>query len=184
MIRTDALRAGGGIPIDWPHAGDVASWVPLLATGNVGFVNERCGTYCIHSETRSSGFGIDVRLTDLRKLFDLIRNMLQGAGDMQWRRKIDLQCRRSLARQAFGIISSGRRQGATLVDLLPVIWRWRRELAGLGIGDAVALIRPLTLLLLPALVTRQLRRFVRMQRRWKSPNSEQRVDYQIRQGEL
>ena len=33
MLRTDAIRARGGFPVDLPHAADIAAWAPLLLSG-------------------------------------------------------------------------------------------------------------------------------------------------------
>ena len=50
VFRTDVLRATGGLPNGWPNAADLACWLPLLASTKVGFVNERCSTFCVHPE--------------------------------------------------------------------------------------------------------------------------------------
>jgi len=148
-------------------------------TGRAGLINERCGTYCVHNATQTVNFTIDVRLTDLRKLVDLILNMTNNSiEDPRKRRKIEVQARRYLARHAIGTIASGRRGGAKLTEVLPVIWQWRRGLTRLGMGDIFGSIRPITLLLLPAPMTRFLRRIIRMLRRLSSANSEQRKEYQ------
>ena len=81
------------------------------------------------------------------------------------------------ARHAFGIIASGRKQDVSLSYLLPLIWQWRKDLIGVKIGDAIGLIRPTILLLLPLPVSRQVRRFVQMLRRLKTP-PENRKEYQ------
>ena len=41
VIRTDALRARGGFPTNFPNFGaDVAAWAPIMLNGRAGFVNE------------------------------------------------------------------------------------------------------------------------------------------------
>ena len=142
LIRTEVLRVRGGFPSGWPHLGDLASWLPLMMTGRVGFVNEPCGTYCVHDATQTSRFSIDIRLTDLRKLVDLIRSTArQTVEDERTRRDIELDAGRYLARNAIGMISERRRVGSKLTDLLPVIWQRRRDFRGVGLGDAFALAR-------------------------------------------
>ena len=177
LFRTEELRANGGFPLDWPHVGDIASWISLLRLGKVGLINERCGTYCDHSETQSSGFNIDTRLADLRKLINLILATAQSVSDLERRHEIELQCRSFLARHAFGIIVSGRKQNVSLSDLLSVIWQWRKDLIGVKISDAIGLIRPMMILLLPVPVSRQVRKFLQMLRRFKAP-PENRKEYQ------
>src|SRR5262249_41930310 len=56
VFRTDVLRATGGLPDSWPNAADLACWLPLLASGKVGFVNEQCSTFCVHPQAESSSF--------------------------------------------------------------------------------------------------------------------------------
>jgi glycosyltransferase involved in cell wall biosynthesis len=166
MLRTEALRAGGGFPMGWPFARDLARQLPLLLAGRAGLVNERCGAYCIHKATETSNLAMESHLEDLHKLVDLIIDTADHSiKDLRKRREIELQAGRYLSRHAIGIIASHRRRGAKLAEVLPVIWRRRRDLSQFGMGDAFLLTTPLALLLLvPRPVIRWLRQFKRMLR--------------------
>ncbi len=156
MFRAEVLRASGGLPTDWPNAADLACWMPLLIASNRGgLVNEVCGTYCIHGETQSSKFVVDIRLGELHRLVDLLRKVAQESiQDMEEHRKLDLQIKRYFSCHAIALIASYRSKGATLVATLPVIWKWRRELAHVELGAISNLIRPIALLILPRSIAR------------------------------
>ena len=55
-IRTQTLRDRGGFPPGWHHAGDLVAWVPLLLDGDVGFVNEACGTHTTHADSQTAAW--------------------------------------------------------------------------------------------------------------------------------
>jgi glycosyltransferase involved in cell wall biosynthesis len=182
MFRTEALRESGGWP-DWPFAGDLATWMPMLLSGRAGLLNESCGVYCHHAESQMSKFDIEVRLKDLRRFVNLIHDRADDyVKDPKRRRALGSLAKAYFTRHAVGIIASRRRGNASFRDVLPVLWRWRRDLsAGLmhiELGDlwpfkmspsargvASPLVRSMALLLLPAPVTRILRRAIRPLRR-------------------
>lgn len=174
MFRTETLRASGGLPLDWPFAGDLATLIPILLSGRAGLVNESCGVYCQHAETQTSKFDIELRLKDLRKLVTLINDRADdNVKDPRRRRALGSLAKAYFTRHAVGIIASRRRGNATFRDVLPVLWHWRRDLsAGLmpwlmhfELGELRPLVTAMALLLLPAPVTRVLRRGVRPLRR-------------------
>ena len=181
MFRTEALRASGGWP-DWPFAGDLATWMPMLLSGRAGLLNESCGVYCHHAELQMSKFDIEIRLQDLRKFVNLIIERAdEYVKDPKRRRALGSLAKAYFTCHAIGIIASRRRGNATFRDVLPVLWRWRRDLsAGLmhiELADlwpfetapnarrvASPLARSIALLLLPAPLTRLLRRGIRSAR--------------------
>ena len=67
-IRTESLRDAGGFPQGWHHAGDLVVWVPLLLDGDVGFVNEACGTQSTHADTQTAGMSLETRLEEIDRL--------------------------------------------------------------------------------------------------------------------
>ena len=75
--------------------------------------------------------------------------------DSKVRAGIKRQARRYVAHDVVGIIASYRKSGASLKDVLPVIWRCRSELGHIGLepGDIVNLARPAAIILLPRIVT-------------------------------
>ncbi|MCK1667876.1 glycosyltransferase family 2 protein [Bradyrhizobium sp. 153] len=170
MFRTEALRAIGGWPLDWPFAGDLATWMPILLSGRVGLINESCGVYCQHAETQTSKFDIELRLNDLRRIVQLISERAdEDVRDPKRRRALASLAKAYFAHHAFGIIGSRRKANATLRDLLPILWRWRWDLsAGLmhiELGDLLPVARSLALILLPAPLTQIVRRGIRRLRR-------------------
>ncbi|MCK1619078.1 glycosyltransferase family 2 protein [Bradyrhizobium sp. 159] len=170
MFRTEALRAIGGWPLHWPFAGDLATWMPILLSGRAGLVNESCGVYCSHAETQTSRFDIEFRLKDLQRIVHLIRAEADDKiADPKRRCTLESLAKAYFTRHAIGIIASRRRTNATLPDLLPVLWQWHRDLCSglirLKCGDLFPLARSLALLLLPAPLTRLLRRSIRALRR-------------------
>jgi glycosyltransferase involved in cell wall biosynthesis len=164
MIRTEALRARGGFPVDLPYGSDIAAWAPLLLVGRVGFVNESCATFCVHDTSQTAKLAIDVRLRDIRKITDKISNLAdRSIGDQQKRAKI-----KSLAERNFvnwwgaEIINEYNEQGAKLAGVLLVLWQRRRDLSCGGIGNTAILTRLLTLLLLPGPTVGWIRRVKRI----------------------
>jgi glycosyltransferase involved in cell wall biosynthesis len=169
VFRTDALRTKGGFPLDWPHVGDIAAWTSLLLTSRAGLVNERCGTYCVHGETQSSNFTTDIRLTDLRKLTDLILDMANRLIESpQKRREIRLEARRYFAGNALYLVALRRKAGVPLAELFPMIWKLRADLSQIGMRNMVRSAQLLAILVFPRALTNFVRRFLRMARQLKS----------------
>src|SRR5262249_11417336 len=105
VFRTDVLRATGGLPDSWPNAADLACWLPLLASGRVGFVNERCSTFCVHPEAESSRFTAETRVAELSRLVDVVNAAVDAeVQDAVERRSLRLEARRYFARNAIGVI--------------------------------------------------------------------------------
>lgn len=165
MIETRMLRARGGFPVDFPYAGSSAAWAPLLLMGKAGFVNESCGSFCSHAASETSRLAIDVRLNDDLKVAELIASTAEGCiKDSQMRRIVKLEAKRFFARCAAGIMIAYREGGATLSEVFPLIWKWRRELSHLGIAHVVRMSRPLVIFILPHSVANWSRRFKRTYR--------------------
>jgi glycosyltransferase involved in cell wall biosynthesis len=156
LLRTELLRARSGFPTDWgPHTLDKAVWVPLLLSGRAGLVNECCGTQGMHELTVTSGLAIDVIVRDIWKIVELIADVAnRKIIDSEKRLELEWRARRYFARCTIGLISSRRRRGTTLVHAVSIIWRWRRELAGVRICDWWGLARPLANILLPRAMVR------------------------------
>jgi glycosyltransferase involved in cell wall biosynthesis len=150
ILRTERLRAWGGFPTGWPFAGDLARHLPLLLEGKAGFINECCGSYSLHDATQTFHLALESHLDDIRKLVDLIISTAEDRiKDERTRRQLQMQARCFLAREAIGIITSGRKRGAQLRELGPVLWEWQRHLA-LRVTDTFIVMRLVWWLLVPA----------------------------------
>lgn len=168
-IRTEALRAMGGFPVNFPYAADMAVWASLLFAGKAGFVNESCGTVSLHNASptshdarETSRLAMDLRLSDNQKVIDLIINMADcSIEDPERRRKIRLLAERSFARSVVAHVTEYRREGAKLLEVLPLIWKWRRKLKKVRIGYNFRLATALAVLILPRLIADRFRRFKR-----------------------
>ncbi len=165
MIRTKELRNNGGFPLDRPHSADLAVWAPLLFAGTAGFVKEPCGILCLHSANQTSRMAINLRLSDGKKVIDQLIDMAdRSVKDPQKCREVKFLSRRFFARSTFSHISQYRREGARLAEVLPLFWRWRRELKNVGVGYIFKMSSLLSILLLPVRVAGWSRRFRRTYR--------------------
>jgi glycosyltransferase involved in cell wall biosynthesis len=154
MIRTDILRLAGGFPINLSYAGDTVTWCSLLLKGRAGLVNECCATYSCHDGSETSRLAVETRLKSKQKLVETIENAVaHRIDDPNKGLEISRHARCNAARSAIVTITAYRRGGATLAEVLPIIWRWRRELSRMGIGTIFSLARPTAILLLPRPVT-------------------------------
>jgi glycosyltransferase involved in cell wall biosynthesis len=128
MMRTDAIRARGGFPLDFPHLADIAAWAPLLLKGKAGLVNEACATSYGHEANETTRLGVEQRLRDGWQVADLISNMAEHSiSDWQQRRKIQLQSRRHFARRGLTVLYVYRKGGGRLVRVLTTVWHFRRD---------------------------------------------------------
>jgi len=153
-MKTERLRTRGGFPDDWPHAGDLVSWVPMLLEGRAGFVNESCGTYRSHDATQTAKFSVETRLKDIERLAHVIvEEANQKVSDPLILLEIKKRARRYVARNCIGHIGMDRKNGASRRKIVVMAWKWRQQIAA-GIFDVATLARPLTLFLLPLSMTK------------------------------
>jgi glycosyltransferase involved in cell wall biosynthesis len=165
MFRTEALRARGGFPVDFPHAADTAVWIPLLFVGSAGFVDEPGGTIRLHNARETSRLAIDLRLSDSKKAIDLIVSMADSSiEDPKKRERVKSLAKRFFARSALAHLAQYRREGATLKSVLPLMWQWRAELENVGMGHVLRLATTLTALVLPVRMIQWSHRFRRAYR--------------------
>jgi glycosyltransferase involved in cell wall biosynthesis len=150
MLRTELLRARGGLPLDLPHAADVAAWAPLLFLGKAGFVNEACATYYDHDISETARLGIEQLLCDGWKVAALISHVAnQQISDLSQRRIIQRQIQRGFARRGLMALSYYRHIGGSLQEILSCVWRFRDELshvdmtAALRFGATICCPRPI-----------------------------------------
>ena len=148
-VRTKSLREAGGFPQGWHHAGDLVAWVPLLLEGDVGFVNEACGTHSTHADAQTAGMSLETRLGEIDRLG---RVLLEGAAEIDDPATAELIAsltRRYVARNLVGHIGSERRSGARRRELASTAWRWRHRLVDLRAADLRFTLRPIALFLAP-----------------------------------
>lgn len=162
MFRTERLRAKGGVPVQLPYAADIASWAPLLLEGKAGLVNEACASLAMHSESQTTAFAIDVRVDDGHKIVDLIAEAAdKHVENPQQRRTIKIESQRHFARRTVKMLASYRRQGAGFREVLPLMWRFRRDFMRVGMRDIGQIARSFVILVLPAPIARWVRHIVR-----------------------
>jgi glycosyltransferase involved in cell wall biosynthesis len=126
MLRTDAIRARGGFPLDFPHLADVAAWAPLLLIGKAGLVNEACATCYTHDASETARLSVEQLLCDGWKVADLISNLAdQSINDLQKRCRIRLESRVACFRRGLIILDLYRNQGGGLLEVLTIVWRFR-----------------------------------------------------------
>ena len=160
MIRTAALRAQGGFPLDLPSNGaDVAAWSPLLMKGRAGFVNEACATYNANDTSESSTYSLEARLQAERELANYI---IKVAGttveDEAERHRVQLEARCFLAGRIVFVLAQFRRRGDTLTQVLPWAWKLRKEIVYFGANNPLRLVKPIALVVVPTLVADQVRK--------------------------
>lgn len=163
MYRTERLRSGGGFPLDFPYAADIATWAPLLLAGRAGLVNEACATLALHSASQTSDLAIDVRVSDGRKVVDLIAGAAdRHISDLRERRKIKVEAQRHFGSRAVKMIALYRRQGAAFLDVVALMWRHRQVIMNIGMRDIGQLAKLCIVLLLPAPIIRWVRHAMRL----------------------
>jgi glycosyltransferase involved in cell wall biosynthesis len=158
VFRTEAIRAQGGFPLDFPHAADVACWASMLLAGKAGFVNEACATFSVHSAAQTSKFDDEFLMRDVRAVTELISARAENTvADQRKRRQIKASARYNVALVALYRANLRRKGGASLAEVFALLWHWRRDISNAPMDNALGVARQLTLLLLPAFATRSLR---------------------------
>ena len=156
MMRTDLLRARGGIPLDLPHVADVAAWAPMLFLGKAGLVNEACATFTFHDQSETARLGVEKLLLDGRRMTDLIKSTADAyISNSATRKYIVAQARACFARRGLIVLSDFRYSGGAVNAILGVFWRYRSEFHGI---DLKALVRFGVVILCPPRFTARLRR--------------------------
>lgn len=164
-MKTETLRGRGGFPDDFPHTGDLASWVPMLLDGKVGFVNEPCGAYRSHESTQTSNFAAETRLNDIQRLASLIVTRAEDTiEDPGLLRLVKKKADRYMARQVVGQITLERIKGLSRRNTIYAGWKWRAYLLELAPSNFLRLARPLAFFILPLWLCRLVRRAKRLLR--------------------
>ena len=155
LMRTDLLRARGGLPLELPHTADIAAWAPLLLLGKSGFVNEACATFTYHNTSETARLGAEQLILDGRKVADLIiRTAADNVADPRQRKAIQIEARRCFAHRGLIALSDFRASGGAIQPLLDIMWRFRRDLYG---ATPKALLRFMAKVSCPQPLTDQLR---------------------------
>jgi glycosyltransferase involved in cell wall biosynthesis len=155
MVRTEALRLRGGFPLDLPHTGDIAAWAPLLFEGKVGFVNEACTTFNFHDDSVTGRMSVTEALSDGWKLASLISQMADERIKVPaLRQEIELQAKRCFSRRALLFLAYHRRKGASLLEVLMYVWRFRSDLM---IVNKLSVLRFAAIIVCPRPIAERLR---------------------------
>jgi hypothetical protein len=155
MVRTEALRSSGGFPLDYSHAADVAAWAPLLLEGKVGFVNEACATFNILDDSETGRLGVTQILCAGWKVASLIsRSADECIKVASLRQELKLQAKRCFSRRALIYLAYYRSNGASLIEVLTFVWRFRSDLK---IVDIWSVLRFAAIILCPRPIADRLR---------------------------
>ena len=158
ICRTAQLRDGGGFRLDFPHAGDIVSWTPLLLIGRAGYVNEGCVTYRVHASARTSDFSDDSRIEELQRYGEFLGLKAEAAiADSGVRNRVKSGVRFFVANSALYRVEMRRKSGANPAEILKVLWNWRKYWAASGIENLLRLAKPVALLFMPEAIYRALR---------------------------
>jgi len=159
MLRTEALRSRGGIPLGLPHTSDVATWAPLLFEDRVGFVNEACATYNIHDSSETARLSVAQILCDGWKVANLISRMAdEHIKVASLREELKLQARRCFSRRGLVCLTDYRRSGAGLLEISALVWRFRSDLK---VVNKSSVLRFIAIILCPRPISERLRRLKR-----------------------
>ena len=155
VVRTEALRSRGGFPLDWPHAGDVAVWAPLLFEGKAGFVNEACAIYNFHDKSETAKLSVALVLGDGWRVANLISRLAdEHIKVASLRQELKRQARRCFSRRGLLFLAHHRRNGASLREILMYVWRFRSDLM---IVDKLPVWRFAAIILCPRPIAERLR---------------------------
>jgi glycosyltransferase involved in cell wall biosynthesis len=138
MMRTELVRAHGGIPHEYPHTADVATWAPLLFARKAGFVNEACATFSYHTESETSRLSVELLINDSRKMVELIsRQADEHVQVAETRNALKAEARRCFARRGLVILADYRKNGGGAQRLVNFLWQFRHDLQSVDIGSAL-----------------------------------------------
>ena len=172
LVRTESLRAQAGFPSGLPFSLDKAGWAPVLLNGKAGFVNESCGTFNEHETNHTHSLDVNLCLDDewlfTQRLIEAARHVV---ADTARRRSVIRSANRYFGRRALEILVTYRQGGAELGAILPLLWRWKTNLVHARVASPVRFARLLSVLLLPKIMTEQVRRLKRHYQRdfgWKT----------------
>jgi glycosyltransferase involved in cell wall biosynthesis len=174
LMRRSTVQANGGYVLNCPAASDIATYLPLLAIGRAGFVNESCGAYCAHEATQTNAFGLGPRMKDFRTTVDVINHVIaRSISDPEVRHKVELHAKGFIARHAIGLISAKRGAGASLKEVTPFLKEWKQDikegLPHIGLRNSSALLRSLAMLILPGTAIGMAQASLKRLRRLKQP---------------
>ncbi|WP_112943388.1 MULTISPECIES: glycosyltransferase family 2 protein [unclassified Rhizobium] len=149
VVRTSAQKHVGGYCQALPHAGDMAMWLRLAATGPVGFINATQAVYRMHSSNMSRSYSA-ARLPDVQQRRAAIDHFLEySAPELKNPRLFKTLLFQALGRnsiyqagEAFneGDIATANRLSDLAKELYPDVWRsraWLRYLANRALGPRV-----------------------------------------------
>jgi len=156
MMHREALRSRGGFPVDLPHTADVAAWAALLFDSKVGFVNEGCATFNCHDSSETTArLSVAQVLSDGWKVAHLISRIAEERVKVaSLRRELKLQARRCFSRRAMVFLTYYRSRGATLTEILNLVWRFRSDLM---VVDKLSALRFVAIILCPRPIADRLR---------------------------
>jgi glycosyltransferase involved in cell wall biosynthesis len=138
MLRTELVRANGGIPHGYPHTGDFATWAPLLLAGKAGFVNEACAMFTYHNESETARLSVELLIGDSRKVVEFIsRQVDEHVQVAEKRNTLKAEARRCFARRGLVILADYRKNGGAAQRLVNFLWQFRHDLQSVDLASAL-----------------------------------------------
>jgi glycosyltransferase involved in cell wall biosynthesis len=145
VIRADLFRRNGAFSPKYVCAGDELIMGRILLEGNAGLVNEPCASFLFHTHpTENFSFGVtsDFRFTDM---VGAIGELSNAAGDLipdgVTRQEIQNLAGAYLAYKAIQECAVCRQQGASFVDVVQQLWRWRTYWSRCTLWDLLTALR-------------------------------------------
>lgn len=144
-MRTDILRRNGGFSAKYIDAGEELVWGQIFLEGRAGLINEPCASYLFHTHpTGRYSYGVNIN-SKFKDLYDVMNELSNAAGRMianeSVRREVQKLTRTYVAHRAIQELAFGRRQGASLIEVLRHMWSWRGLFAGCTFADFVTTLR-------------------------------------------
>ena len=124
-----------------------------------------CSTYNLRDTSETSKLTMFEHMNAERKLADFIAESAAcTVEDPKIGRRIWLEARLYFARRMFSTLERHLRGGGNLTEMLPLIWRWRRDLGCVGAANLLKCARPVAIVLFPKPITDTIRFFKRIGR--------------------
>ena len=144
VVRTDLLRRNGGF-LDISAGGEELMLARLLMEGRAGVVKQQCASQVFHqhdTNRHSASLSADTRFNDICTLMEaLSKTAGETITNDTARHAIQESARTYLWYRTLQELAFCRFEGATVMDVMGCLWRWRKPLAKSSLRNVAAAIR-------------------------------------------